>query len=331
MGTNIDLAQPGMLTGRTVIGADGEKLGKIDDVLTDNMGRAEYIEVKSGWFGTKRHVIPASSIGMGDGDDLTVPYTKDQLQNAPTFDEGEHVDYDAEQQLGRHYGTEVRDWDDTRDRWTEGEDLSRGPTPETRHPGGGLDDASDLTQGPTPTTRARMRATDDDPASGQPATDARTREGGDMDMDARGTGMADAPPVGDDLSGPETDNAMTRSEEELQVGLERREAGRVRLRKWVETEQQTRTVPVQHEEVRISREPVTDANMGRAMDGPAISEEEHEITLTRDEPVASVEAHPVERVRLDKESVTEQQEVSGEVRKERIEVEGDQGLLGDQR
>jgi uncharacterized protein (TIGR02271 family) len=328
MGTNIDLGQPGMLQGRTVYGSDGEKLGKIDDVLTDDAGRVEYVEVKSGWFGTKRHVVPASSLTAGDGDDLLTPYSKDQLENAPTFDDGEHVDYDAEQRIGAHYGTNVRDWDDSRDAWYRGEDLSRGPTPETRHPDGALDDAADTTQGPTPTTRMAMRSTEDDPAaSGQPSTDERTREG----AGTRTTGsMGDeAPPVGDDLSGPETDNAMTRSEEELRIGTERREAGRVRLRKWVETEQQTRTVPVQHEEVRISREPVTDANMGRAMDGPSISEEEHEITLTRDEPVASVEAHPVERVRLDKETVTEQQEVSGEVRKERIEVEGDEGLRGD--
>ena len=57
-----------------------------------------------------------------------------------------------------------------------GEDLSEGPTPETRHPRGGRDDVEDTTQGPTPRTRRTMRATDDDPAaSGQPESDERTR------------------------------------------------------------------------------------------------------------------------------------------------------------
>ena len=43
--------------------------------------------------------------------------------------------------------------------------------------------------------------------------------------------------VGRDTSGPNTDSAMTRSEEEMRVGTRREETGQVRLRKWVETEQ----------------------------------------------------------------------------------------------
>jgi Domain of unknown function (DUF2382)/PRC-barrel domain len=49
---------------------------------------------------------------------------------------------------------------------------------------------------------------------------------------------------GGDVSGPTTDEAMTRSEEELRVASERREVGRVRLRKYVVTENEQRTVPV---------------------------------------------------------------------------------------
>jgi hypothetical protein len=85
-----------------------------------------------------------------------------------------------------------------------GEDLSRGPTPETRHPAGhvkgrdfaegdsavgetgGVDDASDTTQGPTPETRQVMRATDDDDAAaGQPSADPKTRAdvGGNQDRE----------------------------------------------------------------------------------------------------------------------------------------------------
>ncbi len=79
----------------------------------------------------------------------------------------------------------------------------------------------------------------------------------DADGDAAGT-------VGRDASGPTTDDAMTRSEEELHVGTQRRETGNARLRKYVVTEEQTRTVPVQREEVRVEREPITDANVGDA-------------------------------------------------------------------
>ena len=133
--------------------------------------------------------------------------------------------------------------------------------------------------------------------------------------------------VGRDVSGPTTDDAMTRSEEELRVGTETRERGRARLRKYVVTEERQVTVPVQREEVRVEREPITDANLDAATSGPAISEEEHEVTLREETPVVEKRAVPKERVRLDTETVTEERQVAEEVRKEQIEVEGDQDRL----
>jgi uncharacterized protein (TIGR02271 family) len=128
---------------------------------------------------------------------------------------------------------------------------------------------------------------------------------------------------GHDTSGPTTDEAMTRSEEQLRVGTQQVEAGRARLRKYVVTENVTQTVPVSHEEVRIEREPITEANRPSATDGPAISEEEHEVVLHAEQPVVQKEAVPVERVRLGTETVREEQTVSDEVRKEQIDTHGD--------
>jgi uncharacterized protein (TIGR02271 family) len=133
--------------------------------------------------------------------------------------------------------------------------------------------------------------------------------------------------VGRDTSGPTTDQAMTRSEEELRVGTATRERGRARLRKYVVTENQQVTVPVSREEVRVEREPITDANLDAATSGPAISEEEHEVTLREEQVVVDKRAVPKERVRLDKDTVTEERQVSEEVRKEHIEVDGDQDQL----
>ena len=128
---------------------------------------------------------------------------------------------------------------------------------------------------------------------------------------------------GYDVSGPTTDDAMTRSEEELRIGKTQRERGRVRLKKHVVTEQVTQTVPLRHEEVRIEREPITDANVDRALAGPEFSEEEHEIVLHAEEPVVEKRAVAKERVRLAKDRVTEEQQVSEELRKEQIEQQGD--------
>jgi uncharacterized protein (TIGR02271 family) len=128
-----------------------------------------------------------------------------------------------------------------------------------------------------------------------------------------------------DTSGRSTDDAMTRSEERLVAGTRTEQAGTARLRKYVVTEQQEVTVPVTREEVTLDREPITDANVGSALDGPTISEEEHEVTLHAERAVVDTEAVPVERVRLGKQTVTDQETVRGEVRKEQIEFDGVDG------
>src|SRR5215218_4312642 len=161
------------------------------------------------------------------------------------------------------------------------------------------------------------------PAQPQPAAEAVDRPVG---VDAGG-GQA-----GDDTAGRGVDEAMTRSEEELRVGTETRERGRVRLRKYVTTEEVTQTVPVQREEVRLEREPVTDANLDAATSGPDISEAEHEVVLREERPVVDKEVVPRERVRLDTDTVTEERQVGEEVRKEQIEVdEGDTDVRDDRR
>ncbi|HEX6500943.1 MAG TPA: PRC and DUF2382 domain-containing protein [Micromonosporaceae bacterium] len=140
-----------------------------------------------------------------------------------------------------------------------------------------------------------------------------------------GGGIGDLRPetaVGRDVSGPTTDDAMTRSEERLRVGTASQEVGQARLRKYVVTEHVQQTVPVSHEEVRIEREPITESNVDRAMSGPEISEEEHEVTLHEERPVVAKETVPVERVRLTKETVAGEETVGGDIRKEQIESEG---------
>src|SRR5215218_3506030 len=136
-------------------------------------------------------------------------------------------------------------------------------------------------------------------------------------------GNIDRATEGYDTSGPTTDDAMTRSEERLNVGTRSQEAGRARLRKYVVTENVTQTIPVSREEVRLEREPITDANVGAAVSGPEISEEEHEVILHEERPVVEKEAVPVERLRLDTETVTAQETVSEDVRKEQIDADID--------
>ncbi len=146
-----------------------------------------------------------------------------------------------------------------------------------------------------------------------------TATGGPGQASGQSAPPAQAGVQGRDISGPVTDDAMTRSKEWLHIGTEQVESGRARLRKRIVTETVTQTVPVSHERATVVREPITEANMPNAMDGPALSEEEHEVVLHAEQAVVHKETVPVERVRLATETVTEQQQVSEQVRKEQIE------------
>jgi uncharacterized protein (TIGR02271 family) len=161
--------------------------------------------------------------------------------------------------------------------------------------------------------------------SGLPEGGASTGNAGMADTDTSRRGFAEGEDaqgtVGRDVSGPTTDDAMTRSEEELRVGTTQRESGRVRLKKYVVEDEVTQTVPVRREEVRVEREPITDANVDSATEGPAISEEEHEVVLHQEEAVVDKRAVPKERVRLDKDVETREEQVSDTVRKEQIDVD----------
>lgn len=237
----MEISDPQGLVGKNVVGSDGEKIGKVEEIYVDTASQdPEWISVTTGWFGTHRSLVPLAR-ASAEGEVVRIPFVKDQVRRAPHYDPGRELFDEDESDLFGYYGME---------------DAGAGETP-----------------------------------------------------------------AGRDLSGPTTDEAMTRSEERLHVGTERVETGRVRLRKYIVTENVQTTVPVSREEVRIEREPVTEENRDAAMSGPALSEEEHELTLTAERPVVAKETVPVERVRLGKETMTEEQQVEDQLRKEEIEVE----------
>jgi uncharacterized protein (TIGR02271 family) len=286
--------------GADVYDADGTKIGTASEVfLDDQSGDPEWVTVKTGLFGTKETFVPIREADL-TGDGLRVPVSKAQVKDAPKIDSDGHLSPQEEEELYRYYG--VGGSGQHRDVQSTTTDTSR-TTTNTGMGAGVTDTTADTTAGYTDTTRG---------------TDTSRGTAGYEDMNQHGT-------KGHDTSGPTTDDAMTLSEERVNVGTQQVEAGRARLRKYVVTENVTETVPVSHEEVRVHREPITDANVGNAMDGPAISEEEHEVTLHAERPVVEKEAVPVERVRLDTETVTEQQQVSETVRKEQVDTDDVRG------
>jgi uncharacterized protein (TIGR02271 family) len=108
-------------------------------------------------------------------------------------------------------------------------------------------------------------------------------------------------------------------EEELVVGRREQEIGRVHLRKDVVEEPQTITAPVTHEEVTLERVPV----QGEYTPSPdAFTEKDIDVPVMGEELVTDKRAKVTEEVRLHKQPVTEEQQVSDTVRKERVRVEG---------
>jgi uncharacterized protein (TIGR02271 family) len=275
--------------GQDVYDQDGDKIGSASEVyLDDETGQPEWITVRTGLFGTKESFVPLLDADLTD-DGLRVHVSKDKVKGAPRIDAEGHLSPEEERELYRYYGLDLG-----------------------------------ARTGRTETTTGRSDTTDA-ATTGRAGTAGRTDTGrtetvGRRDADDADEGMQGGA-VGRDTSGPTSDEAMIRSEERLDVGTRSEEAGRARLRKYVVTEDVTETVPVTREQGRVEREPITDANVDQAMSGPEISEAEHEVTLHAERPVVEKEAVPVERVRLDTETVTDQEQVSETVRKEQIDAE----------
>jgi hypothetical protein len=140
-----------------------------------------------------------------------------------------------------------------------------------------------------------------------------------------------APPPVPGAAAPSTDGAMTRSEERLRVGTQPVAASRVRLVKYVVTEEVQITVPVRREEIRVEQVPLDAPEPGPGESLVAPGEPAgpgaqrgglpDEIILHTERPVVTVEVVPTERVRLRTELVEGQETVTGQVQREQIVVD----------
>ncbi len=229
--------------GHDVVDPTGEKIGQIADIYLDEQtDQPEWLAVRTGLFGRRVSFVPLAE-AQPSGDDVVVPYAKEQVKDAPEIDSDE-LSQEAEQELYSYYGL----------RYSE-------------------------------------RRSD--------------------------TGLPEGAPKGGRETGRGTDS-LTRAEEELRVGKRETEAGRARIRKWVETEPVTADVELRRETARVEREPIN-----QPVSGAEIGEQEVDVTLRAEEPVVQKETVAKERVGLEKDVRKQKETVKDEVKKERVEVEGD--------
>ncbi|MCC5783814.1 hypothetical protein CRM73_12790 [Kocuria sp. CCUG 69068] len=296
------------LLSATAYGSDGDKIGKVEQVfLDDNTEEVTFVTVNTGLFGTKESFVPADG-AQQDGDRLVLPYTKDVVKDAPNVDADQHLSPAEEEEIYRYYkmnysGTDDRDRTD-RDRTAGTAGAAGLADRDDRY-------AADTDRNAVPATGTAGYPEND----GYADTDRdRDRTAGITDVDRdRTAGLTDRDRT------DSVDNGVVRHEEQLHVGKERQETGRARLRKYVVTENESVDVPLEREEVRVERTPLsgTEATAG------TIGEEDVEVTLHEERPVVAKETVGVEKVGLEKETVRDTERVDAEVRKEQVEVETD--------
>ncbi|WP_411082825.1 PRC and DUF2382 domain-containing protein [Streptomyces sp. cmx-18-6] len=311
MGAADGFTDSGELDGLTVYDNEGEKVGSVGRVyVDDDTGKPDWVTVKTGMFGMKESFVPLAG-ARRVGSDLHVAHSKDTVKEAPRVDADAHLSVAEEEELYRHYGL-TRKTGNLGDKRTGADAPTAAGTGAMGAAGAGAAGAGAAGAargtGAAPNAKATGRTTTGAAAGGTGRhrdTDASTTA-----RPLAGAGAARSA----DLSGKEE---LIRSEEQLHVGTEEYESGTARLHKYVVTENVSRTVPVSHEEVRVVREPL---QPGEKTAGTTdIGEQDVEVTLHAERATVRKESVPVERVRLETNRVTEQKEVSAEVRKEKID------------
>jgi uncharacterized protein (TIGR02271 family) len=267
-----------------VVGSDGQSIGKVGQIyLNDRSGEPEWVTVRTGFFGMKQTFVPLAN-SRRSGDEIRVPFDKEMIKGAPNIDVDDRLSLKEEADLYRYYGMQPTDIP----RQRAGEARTRGPVTGARE---------GLTGEPTG-------------LAGERTGMAGERAG----LTGERAGMAGG------LGGvtDERDIEMTRSEEQLHVGKESRETGRVRLHKYVETEDVQQTIPLSHEEVVVEREPIRD---GQTTGTHEIQAEDREMILHEERAVVGKETKPVERIHVRKQDVQHEEIVEGKIRKERVEID----------
>ncbi len=116
---------------------------------------------------------------------------------------------------------------------------------------------------------------------------------------------------------------VTRSEERLQVATTTHATETIRLRKHIVTEEKTITVSVRREVFTLERAPVLEQDIAPGGDGGGAEPSlvQYETVLHEEQIIVQKNVVPVERVTVIKDLITEDYEVTEQVRKEQIDTD----------
>ena len=273
----------------------GEKLGSVKEVFVDEQtGQPTFVEVNHGLFGMNSSLVPLRGHDF-NGDDLKLAFSKDRIEGAPDFDSDKPLTPEAQSDIFKHYNLEntqdVTTYRDERTDTTTGAGVAGAGAAGAGVAGAGAGAHANDETVTTDRTAATDRAAATDTAAGHNLTD--------------------------------NDNELIRSEERLDVNKERVATGEARLRKYVVTDTETVEVPVEREEVRVERTPISEADAAN-FNGTIGDNDTAEASVTLHEERVNVDKKtvPVEKVNLSKETIQDTETHTEELRKEQIDTDG---------
>lgn len=267
----------------TAFDVDGDKLGSVGDIyINDTTGQPDFIEVNHGLFNMSSSIVPLRGHALAEGE-LKLAFSKDRIKDAPNLDTEDHISDEQRQEFFRHYGVE------------SAADQAQYAAPKQAAPA----------QGAAAGNESAGVAAGAAGAAGAAATDESAEAAQEKAAAPRHAA---------------TDTEMIRSEERLNVDKNVEETGNVTLRKYVVHDTETVEVPVEREEVRVERQPISEEE-AQNLRGQEISEGEASVTLHEERVTVSKESVPVEKVSLEKDTIQDSQTVTEDVAKERIEAD----------
>jgi hypothetical protein len=275
--------------GRVMVDRDSNKIGEVVDIYLDNeTGRPEWAVVRTGLFGMRSSFVPLAE-AREVGDELQVPHRRLQVKEAPNIEPDGQLSVAEEAELYRHYRL---DYDtvtldsgapagrtltepagrthkpDSSDQ--VGATATHVPEPASTATGGLADTGMDAEPG-TPASETGSPGLDREPDPSVIESEQARRDGRD-ELSATGGGEPVEPagqdrlPVGEGVSRPFVYETPGRPEGG--AGTRRRQPGQVRLRRYLVTEVVTDTEVGQRHEVRVQREPVSDAEVDAVRTAP---------------------------------------------------------------
>lgn len=271
------------LTNYDVIDNDFENIGKVSAIWVDRASNVAFVGVQSGLLSTKTHGVPAQGAVINDRDEkIRLAYNKSDIKNAPTYDPKEELSFANESEIYSYF----------------------------QKKGQSLPELKAAAPSKTFSSTAAAAAAAAGSTVAMPKLAQRQAEASST-LEQR-EALKSPSMLGEALN----EANIPLHEEQLKVSKREVGSGGVRLHKIIQTQHVEQGVDLRHEEIAVERLPARNLEVS----AKAFQEEEFYIPLHQEEAVVEKEARVREQFHAHKADKMEHKTVSGDCRKEDMEV-----------